>query len=89
MYKRQPEDNKTSSIRDELAKKVNQVSLVTVGKKEPSAFVTLTNELAKAKEVLNNNEASEDALKDALNKLDVYKRQCLMKLITYRIRKAK
>ena len=65
----QPEDNKTSSIRDELAKKVNQVSLVTVGKKEPSAFVTLTNELAKAKEVLNNNEASEDALKDALNKL--------------------
>lgn len=65
----QPEDNKTTTVRDELAKKINEVSLVTVGKKEPSAFVTLTNELAKAKEVLNNNEASEDALKDALNKL--------------------
>lgn len=65
----QPEDNKTTTVRDELAKKINEVSLVTVGKKEPSAFVTLTNELAKAKEVLNNNKASEEALKTALDKL--------------------
>ena len=58
------------SAKEQLKKKIAEVELIKQGKKEPAAFVTLTNELAKAKELLNNESSTEEALLTELNKLN-------------------
>ena len=58
------------SAKEQLKKKIAEVELIKQGKKEPAAFVTLTNELSKAKELLNNESATEEALLTELNKLN-------------------
>ena len=58
------------SAKEQLKKKIAEVELIKQGKKEPAAFVTLTNELSKAKELLNNDSSSEEALLAELNKLN-------------------
>ena len=58
------------SVKEQLKKKIAEVELIKQGKKEPAAFVTLTNELSKAKELLNNESATEEALLTELNKLN-------------------
>ena len=59
----------TVSAKEQLKNKIAEVELINQGKKEPAAFVTLTNELAKAKELLKNDSTSEEALLTELNKL--------------------
>ena len=59
----------TVSAKEQLKNKIAEVELINQGKKDPAAFVTLTNELAKAKELLKNDSASEEALLTELNKL--------------------
>ena len=58
------------STKEQLKKKIAEVELIKQGKKEPAAFVTLTNELSKAKELLNNDTSTEEALLAELNKLN-------------------
>ena len=58
------------SVKEQLKKKIAEVELIKQGKKEPAAFVTLTNELSKAKELLNNDSSTEEALLTELNKLN-------------------
>ena len=58
------------SAKEQLKKKIAEVELIKQGKKEPAAFVTLTNELSKAKELLNNDTSTEEALLAELNKLN-------------------
>ena len=58
------------SAKEQLKKKIAEVELIKQGKKEPAAFVTLTNELTKAKELLNNDSSTEEALLTELNKLN-------------------
>ena len=58
------------SVKEQLKKKIAEVELIKQGKKEPAAFVTLTNELSKAKELLNNESSTEEALLAELNKLN-------------------
>ena len=58
------------SAKEQLKNKIAEVELIKQGKKEPAAFVTLTNELSKAKELLNNDSSSEEALLAELNKLN-------------------
>ena len=58
------------SAKEQLKKKIAEVELIKQGKKEPAAFVTLTNELSKAKELLNNDTSTEEALLSELNKLN-------------------
>ena len=58
------------SVKEQLKKKIAEVELIKQGKKEPAAFVTLTNELSKAKELLNNESSTEEALLTELNKLN-------------------
>ena len=58
------------SAKEQLKKKIAEVELIKQGKKEPVAFVTLTNELSKAKELLNNDTSTEEALLAELNKLN-------------------
>ena len=58
------------SAKEQLKKKIAEVELIKQGKKEPAAFVTLTNELSKAKELLNNDTSTEEALLAKLNKLN-------------------
>ena len=58
------------SAKEQLKKKIAEVELIKQGKKEPAAFVTLTNELSKAKELLNNDSSTEEALLAELNKLN-------------------
>ena len=59
----------TVSAKEQLKNKIAEVELIKQGKKDPAAFVTLTNELAKAKELLKNDSASEETLLTELNKL--------------------
>ena len=59
----------TVSAKEQLKNKIAEVELINQGKKDPAAFVTLTNELAKAKELLKNDSASEETLLTELNKL--------------------
>ena len=59
----------TISAKEQLKNKIAEVELIKQGKKDPAAFVTLTNELAKAKELLKNDSTSEEALLAELNKL--------------------
>ena len=59
----------TVSAKEQLKNKIAEVELINQGKKDPAAFVTLTNELAKAKELLKNDSTSEEALLTELNKL--------------------
>ena len=59
----------TISAKEQLKNKIAEVELIKQGKKDPSAFVTLTNELSKAKELLKNDSTSEEALLTELNKL--------------------
>ncbi len=61
---------KQVSAKEQLKKKIAEVELIKQGKKEPAAFVTLTNELTKAKELLNNDTSTEEALLAELNKLN-------------------
>ena len=58
------------SAKEQLKNKIAEVELIKQGKKDPAAFVTLTNELSKAKELLNNESATEEALLTELNKLN-------------------
>ena len=58
------------SAKEQLKNKIAEVELIKQGKKEPAAFVTLTNELSKAKELLNNDTSTEEALLAELNKLN-------------------
>ena len=58
------------SAKEQLKNKIAEVELIKQGKKEPAAFVTLTNELSKAKELLNNDSSTEEALLAELNKLN-------------------
>ena len=58
------------SAKEQLKKKIAEVELIKQGKKEPAAFVTLTNELSKAKELLNNDTSTEEELLAELNKLN-------------------
>ena len=58
------------SAKEQLKNKIAEVELIKQGKKEPAAFVTLTNELSKAKELLNNESSTEEALLTELNKLN-------------------
>ena len=58
------------SAKEQLKNKIAEVELIKQGKKEPAAFVTLTNELSKAKELLNNDTSTEEALLTELNKLN-------------------
>ena len=58
------------SAKEQLKNKIAEVELIKQGKKEPAAFVTLTNELSKAKELLNNESSTEEALLAELNKLN-------------------
>ena len=59
----------TISAKEQLKNKIAEVELIKQGKKDPSAFVTLTNELSKAKELLKNDSTSEETLLTELNKL--------------------
>ena len=59
----------TVPAKEQLKNKIAEVELIKQGKKDPAAFVTLTNELAKAKELLKNDSTSEEALLAELNKL--------------------
>ena len=59
----------TVSAKEQLKNKIAEVELINQGKKDPAAFVTLTNELAKAKELLKNDSTSDEALLTELNKL--------------------
>ena len=59
----------TVSAKEQLKNKIAEVELINQGKKDPAAFVTLINELAKAKELLKNDSTSEEALLTELNKL--------------------
>ena len=59
----------TISAKEQLKNKIAEVELIKQGKKDPSAFVTLTNELSKAKELLKNDSTSEETLLIELNKL--------------------
>ena len=61
---------KQVSAKEQLKNKIAEVELIKQGKKEPAAFVTLTNELSKAKELLNNDTSTEEALLAELNKLN-------------------
>jgi len=61
---------KQVSAKEQLKDKIAEVELIKQGKKEPAAFVTLTNELSKAKELLNNDTSTEEALLAELNKLN-------------------
>ena len=58
------------SAKEQLKKKIAEVELIKQGKKEAAAFVTLTNELSKAKELLNSDTSNEEALLAELNKLN-------------------
>ena len=58
------------SAKEQLKNKIVEVELIKQGKKDPAAFVTLTNELSKAKELLNNDSSTEEALLAELNKLN-------------------
>ena len=58
------------SAKEQLKNKIAEVELIKQGKKEAAAFVTLTNELSKAKELLNNDTSTEEALLAELNKLN-------------------
>ena len=58
------------SAKEQLKNKIAEVELIKQGKKEQAAFVTLTNELSKAKELLNNDSSTEEALLAELNKLN-------------------
>ena len=58
------------SAKEQLKNKIAEVELIKQGKKEAAAFVTLTNELSKAKELLNNDSSTEEALLAELNKLN-------------------
>ena len=58
------------SAKEQLKNKIAEVELIKQGKKDPAAFVTLTNELSKAKELLNNDSSTEEALLAELNKLN-------------------
>ena len=58
------------SAKGQLKNKIAEVELIKQGKKEPAAFVTLTNELSKAKELLSNDSSTEEALLAELNKLN-------------------
>ena len=58
------------SAKEQLKNKIAEVELIKQGKKEPAAFVTLTNELSKAKELLSNDSSTEEALLAELNKLN-------------------
>ena len=59
----------TISAKEQLKNKIAEVELINQGKKDPAAFVTLTNELSKAKELLKNDSTSEETLLTELNKL--------------------
>ena len=59
----------TVSAKEQLKNKIAEVELIKQGKKDPAAFVTLTNELSKAKELLKNDSTSDEALLTELNKL--------------------
>ena len=61
---------KQVSAKEQLKNKIAEVELIKQGKKEPAAFVTLTNELSKAKELLNNDTSTEETLLAELNKLN-------------------
>ena len=61
---------KQVSAKEQLKNKIAEVELIKQGKKEPAAFVILTNELSKAKELLNNDTSTEEALLAELNKLN-------------------
>ena len=58
------------SAKEQLKNKISEVELIKQGKKDPAPFVTLTNELSKAKELLNNDSSTEEALLAELNKLN-------------------
>ena len=58
------------SAKEQLKNKIAEVELIKQGKKEAAAFVTLTNELSKAKELLNNDSSTEEVLLAELNKLN-------------------
>ena len=58
------------SAKEQLKNKIAEVELIKQGKKDPAAFVTLTNELSKANELLNNDSSTEEALLAELNKLN-------------------
>ena len=58
------------SAKEQLKNKIAEVELIKQGKKEAAAFITLTNELSKAKELLNNDTSTEEALLAELNKLN-------------------
>ena len=58
------------SAKEQLKNKIAEVELIKQGKKDPAPFVTLTNELSKAKELLNNDSSTEEALLAELNKLN-------------------
>ena len=58
------------SAKEQLKNKIAEAELIKQGKKEAAAFVTLTNELSKAKELLNNDTSTEEALLAELNKLN-------------------
>ena len=66
----QSSETEQVSAKEQLKKKIAEVELIKQGKKEPAAFVTLTNELSKAKELLNNESSTEEALLTELNKLN-------------------
>ena len=66
----QSSETEQVSAKEQLKNKIAEVELIKQGKKEPAAYVTLTNELSKAKELLNNDTSTEEALLDELNKLN-------------------
>ena len=66
----QSSETEQVSAKEQLKNKIAEVELIKQGKKEPAAFVTLTNELSKAKELLNNESSTEEALLAELNKLN-------------------
>ena len=66
----QSSETEQVSAKEQLKNKIAEVELIKQGKKEAAAFVTLTNELSKAKELLNNDTSTEEALLAELNKLN-------------------
>ena len=66
----QSSETKQVSAKEQLKNKIAEVELIKQGKKEPAAYVTLTNELSKSKELLNNESSTEEALLAELNKLN-------------------
>ena len=66
----QSSETEQVSAKEQLKNKIAEVELIKQGKKEPAAFVTLTNKLSKAKELLNNDTSTEEALLAELNKLN-------------------